>query len=188
MRRLVTPIALGLVLLSSTVARAEDPLLSGYGGPGGGEQVVLGSKLIGGSKGSGSLRAASSVPRGGGAVGAQPDVGGQAPVVGGAGPDVTSRSPGVSVGSGARSSAGGAGGSEHSASGGDDGAKAGAVAAPAAAALSAPPAAEPAAARGSSRGDLPLSTTDLVLILAGFGAALIAGIAAVRVQRTWHRL
>jgi hypothetical protein len=59
------PALLAVVVLLSAApapALATDPLLSGYGGPGNGEQVVLGSKLLGppggGSKG-GSLRAAA---------------------------------------------------------------------------------------------------------------------------------
>jgi hypothetical protein len=58
-----------LLLLSLPVgARAADPLLSGYGGPGGGEQVVLGATLVGPPSGGGTaggppegLRAAQSV-------------------------------------------------------------------------------------------------------------------------------
>jgi hypothetical protein len=56
--------ALAVVMLPAT-GRAADPLLSGYGGPGGGEQVVLGGAMVnppgggdgGGGSGSGSLRA-----------------------------------------------------------------------------------------------------------------------------------
>src|SRR4051794_10195073 len=40
-------------LLLAPSSQAADPLLSGYGGPGGGEQVVLGSTLVGAGKGGG---------------------------------------------------------------------------------------------------------------------------------------
>ena len=52
------------LLLIQAPAFAGDSLLSGYGGPGGGEQVVLGSKLLppGGGKG-GGLRSRSAASR-----------------------------------------------------------------------------------------------------------------------------
>ncbi|HET6507264.1 MAG TPA: hypothetical protein VFG42_10775 [Baekduia sp.] len=43
-------------------AHATDPLLSGYAGPGGGEQVVLGGGSVGAKKGSSSGRAGTSDP------------------------------------------------------------------------------------------------------------------------------
>src|SRR4051812_41909112 len=48
----LTMAALLTVLLASP-AKANDSLLSGYGGPGNGEQAVLGSQLVGGSSGGG---------------------------------------------------------------------------------------------------------------------------------------
>lgn len=63
-------IALLMLLLLPAAGRASDPLLSGYAGPGAGEQVVLGGATVGGGGGSGtpsgrgaadeSLRAATS--------------------------------------------------------------------------------------------------------------------------------
>jgi hypothetical protein len=55
-----------LVLPGAALAAGDDPLLSGYGGPGSGDQAVLGGGVVGGggSGGSGSsssLRAAPSV-------------------------------------------------------------------------------------------------------------------------------
>jgi hypothetical protein len=41
------------LVLPATMAFAGSPLLSGYGGPGAGEQAILGSTLIGGSGGAG---------------------------------------------------------------------------------------------------------------------------------------
>jgi hypothetical protein len=43
---------------------AQGPLLSGYGGPGEGEQAILGSALIGGAKGGGASGGAGSAGRG----------------------------------------------------------------------------------------------------------------------------
>jgi hypothetical protein len=40
-----------LALAVPTVAAANGPLLSGYGGPGAGEQAIIGSTLVGGSRG-----------------------------------------------------------------------------------------------------------------------------------------
>src|SRR5512147_3166846 len=59
MARLPT-LALLTVLLLVTGRAAADPLLSGYGGPGGGEQVVLGSTVVGGSGGSGGSSGSAS--------------------------------------------------------------------------------------------------------------------------------
>jgi hypothetical protein len=49
-RALVTALALALLPATPALA-AKDTLLSGYGGPGQGEQVLLGAELIGGSAG-----------------------------------------------------------------------------------------------------------------------------------------
>ncbi len=43
-----------MLVLAPTTAFAGSPLLSGYGGPGAGEQAILGSTLIGGSRGGGA--------------------------------------------------------------------------------------------------------------------------------------
>jgi hypothetical protein len=56
-RALVTALALALLHATPALA-AKDTLLSGYGGPGQGEQVLLGGQLIGGSS-----SAAPSAPR-----------------------------------------------------------------------------------------------------------------------------
>ncbi len=60
-RIVVVLVAFGLVpAAASPVALAGSPLLSGYGGPGTGEQAVIGSTLIGGGGGSGSSGSAGS--------------------------------------------------------------------------------------------------------------------------------
>ena len=63
MHRTFTLTLLAALLLVPAPALAGDSLLSGYGGPGGGEQVVLGSKLLptGGGKG-GGLRSRGATP------------------------------------------------------------------------------------------------------------------------------
>jgi hypothetical protein len=47
-------LAAATLVLAPTTAFAGSPLLSGYGGPGAGEQAILGSTLIGGSRGGGA--------------------------------------------------------------------------------------------------------------------------------------
>ncbi|MGA9315033.1 MAG: hypothetical protein WBV77_10435 [Solirubrobacteraceae bacterium] len=47
-------LATTMLALAPTTAFAGSPLLSGYGGPGAGEQAILGSTLIGGSRGGGA--------------------------------------------------------------------------------------------------------------------------------------
>jgi len=60
-RIVVVLVAFGLVPAAApSVALAGSPLLSGYGGPGTGEQAVIGSTLIGGGGGSGSSGSAGS--------------------------------------------------------------------------------------------------------------------------------
>jgi hypothetical protein len=56
----VTLLILGALLLLPAGSRAADPLLSGYAGPGGGEQVVLGGALIDPPSGGGSGRTPGS--------------------------------------------------------------------------------------------------------------------------------
>ncbi len=47
-------LATAMLVLAPTTAFAGSPLLSGYGGPGAGEQAILGSTLIAGSRGGGA--------------------------------------------------------------------------------------------------------------------------------------
>ncbi len=57
-RPLIASVALAAVLALPAGARAESSLLSGYAGPGGGEQVLLGGRLLPAKRGDGGLRAA----------------------------------------------------------------------------------------------------------------------------------
>ncbi len=82
--KIVSALILALVLvvcaLVPPVALAGSPLLSGYGGPGAGEQAILGSTLVGGS-GGGSGSGGSS----GGSTGGGQDGGGTASSTGATG-------------------------------------------------------------------------------------------------------
>ncbi len=61
--RVLTATLLSLLVLASPAAAAGDPLLSGYSGPGGGDQAILGSGSVSSGKGGGSLKApAAPVP------------------------------------------------------------------------------------------------------------------------------
>ncbi len=73
---LLAVVSLGAAAAPS--ALAGDPLLSGYAGPGGGEQVVLGSEFIPPANGDGSLRAPSASSRGRAAAPAAPAFAGAA--------------------------------------------------------------------------------------------------------------
>jgi hypothetical protein len=106
-----------LLTLSLTVALCAlpgsalaGPLLSGYGGPGGGTQALLGSTLVNGSGPSGGSSGGSGSARGGSASGAG------APAQGGFGGSTASGGGAGSLG-GSTSSPGGARGNGSSASG-----------------------------------------------------------------------
>ncbi len=58
-------LAAAMPVLAPTAAFAGSPLLSGYGGPGAGEQAVIGSTLIGGSGGGGASGSSGSGGSGG---------------------------------------------------------------------------------------------------------------------------
>jgi hypothetical protein len=60
MFRIVLLTALATVLALPAPSLAKDPLLSGYAGPGGGEQVLLGGRLLGGGGGSGGSGTAAT--------------------------------------------------------------------------------------------------------------------------------
>ncbi len=58
-------LATAMLVLAPMPAFAGSPLLSGYGGPGAGEQAVIGSTLIGGSRGGGAGGSSGSGGSGG---------------------------------------------------------------------------------------------------------------------------
>jgi hypothetical protein len=59
------PLVAAVLVMAPTTAFAGSPLLSGYGGPGAGEQAVIGSTLIGGSRGGGTSGSSGSGSAGG---------------------------------------------------------------------------------------------------------------------------
>jgi hypothetical protein len=61
----ILPLAATMLVLAPTTAFAGSPLLSGYGGPGAGEQAMLGSTLVGGSGGGGAAGSSGSGGSGG---------------------------------------------------------------------------------------------------------------------------
>jgi hypothetical protein len=157
-RALVTALALALLHATPALA-AQDTLLSGYGGPGQGEQVLLGAELIGGSS-----SAAPSAPRRATspaqiAVVAPRLVNPAAPGASGTGSESTSRTPGTrpaSSGAGTGTSA--------------------APAAPARAAPASDPATSPPAALAAGRAGWPLT--------AGQGVAALLALAALAAVAT----
>jgi hypothetical protein len=181
MRSLV--ISAVLVLLAPVAARAEDPLLSGYGGPGGGEQVILGSTLSGAAKGSGHLRAAT-VPAVSAAVAPQPSAG-SGPGAAAAGSAATSA--GATVNGNATPSGPATGASRRSSSaaagvaGGSGSRATGSVTARDTVLVASAPA---AAKTGGDSSGFPLSGADIALLLAGLAAVALAGITAARLHHS----
>jgi hypothetical protein len=167
----ISALFLFLVLLLAPGRAAADPLLSGYGGPGGGEQVVLGSSLTGGSGGSGgstgggseSLRATSA------------PAATQAPAA--SAPAATSTTPSRSSGHSRKS------GDKHARGSAGRHPKTSAPAAngtPTPAAAGAPPVrAYPS--RAADAGGLPLSAGDVGIALVALIALILAG-TALRVR------
>jgi hypothetical protein len=59
LRRTSVIALVSLYAIPTASALASDPLLSGYAGPGGGEQIVIGTKVLPPANGDGGLRQAS---------------------------------------------------------------------------------------------------------------------------------
>jgi hypothetical protein len=171
MRRHRTIISTVVLLAALTAPTADaSPLLSGYGGPGQGNQAILGSALLNGPRGGGGSGSGGS-GSGGSQGGSQ---GGGSAAAGGGAASTPSRA------GGSRASAGEGGGS------GRAGGRAAALAAASAAARAqaAPfsfyPASERAASARST-GVLGLSGEDALYILLGFAALLFTGLATRRI-------
>lgn len=79
--RIASALALAgsLAALAPTAASATSPLLSGYGGPGAGEQTIVGSTHLGGPSGGGSAGGGSTGGHGAGATGGASESGDAAP-------------------------------------------------------------------------------------------------------------
>ncbi len=94
-RLLILITSVTLLAVPAGAAAADRTLLSGYGGPGGGEQSLLGGTLLPAPRGNGSLRASTS------AAGT--------PARGGSAPATTGQLPAGSASDGAGSASGGSG-------------------------------------------------------------------------------
>jgi hypothetical protein len=186
MIRKVLPATLALVFLAASPAGAEDPLLSGYAGPGGGDQAVLGSQLIGGgggksggSGGSGSGKAATTR-----SLQAAPatSASASAPVASGT-PSSSSGSSSSGSGAGkgkARSKRSGAKRSGSSRASGREGGST----AKTRPAHAVPTPTYPATRASSGAGGLPLSGQDVLLALLGAGVVAAVAAGTVRLTRT----
>ncbi len=75
--KLATTLCASLLALAPATALAQGSLLSGYSGPGGGEQVILGAQLLGGGGGGGGGGGSG----GGGSSGATPSLRAATPTV-----------------------------------------------------------------------------------------------------------
>ncbi|MFZ1927083.1 MAG: hypothetical protein WAU42_13185 [Solirubrobacteraceae bacterium] len=104
-------LAAAMLVLAPTAAFAGSPLLSGYGGPGAGEQAILGSTLVGGSGGG-----AGGSPGSGGSGGA--NLSGSAGVSTSSVGGVSSTGSGSARGSGVRAAKVGSGSGETASKGG----------------------------------------------------------------------
>jgi hypothetical protein len=185
MIRKVLPATFALLLLAVPPARAEDPLLSGYAGPGGGDQAVLGSQLIGGagkgggggpSSGAGSAAGSRSLQ----APPPAPAPSGAAASGSGSGSGASS---GTSNGKADRTGRSGAKGSHGSARHpGSASRTPGASARRPAPAIAAP---TYPSARASGAGALPFSGEDVLLAL--LGAGVVAAVAAATLRLTRAR-
>lgn len=170
-RKTVAVIASGLLLLPAG-ASAADPLLSGYGGPGSGEQVVLGSKLLPAKNGDGSLRRAAPAPPAPAAENSAPDSEATAPAAAPA-------PPGSAGGSAPASSSSGVPESGTPVPAVAPGA--GNAASDEAATLSVLSAGYPT--RAGEASGLPLSRTDLALLLAALAVVATVALVSRRVVR-----
>jgi hypothetical protein len=161
MVRVFTLTLLAVLLLLPSGASA-DPLLSGYGGPGGGEQVVLGSTLVGGSGGGSGGSGGASGSGSGDSIRATPAPA-PAPAASGASSAATPKSAGSAGRSGATT--------RHQRPAPSAPA---ATASPAAVATGAPPV-RVYPSRASDVGGLPLSGGDVLVAALALVALFLVG-------------
>ncbi len=179
--------SLGLVSATvSSAAFAGSPLLSGYGGPGAGEQAVIGSTLIGGSGGGAGSGGSSGLSGSGESSGS----GSTASPAGASGSGATSAVTGGSsagVSSGEGSGGKGAGsphGSSHAA--GSPSTHAGASSAGAQIHAFVYPTGPRSASYDSPT--LGISGTDLLLFLAVIATLVLVAVATLRLSRLQREL
>lgn len=178
-RALPSLLAAALMVAAPTAAHAADPLLSGYSGPGGGDQALLGSQLLpaGGTKAKPSLRAAA--PAAAEPAAAVPAAAGTPST-----PAADSPAGGTAAGSGsaAGSAAGGSGAAKSQTGAGSKTSKRakGKAATPSSPTASAAPAARPVDAvpvrypsKASDAGSLPISGGGIAAVLAGLALLVV---------------
>jgi hypothetical protein len=168
---------IGALVLSMASSASANSLLSGYGGPGEGNQAILGSALVGGASGGGGSGGGSS----GGSSGSSTGAGGGAGT-----PEVGNATP--TTGSGKRG-AGGTPGADRSASGGTSGARGGSREAPGGSAVAAARAravlAQNRVSQPASGGSVAssLSGEDLGYVLLACAALALIGVATKRLTQ-----
>jgi len=161
-------------------------LLSGYGGPGQGNQAILGSALVNGSRGGGGAGGGGAGGSGGSSAASSGSEGSAASEDGSSSSGSSTQGTGsgtTSTSSGASASGSGASGS-HSGSGSRSaGAGRSGAGTAAAATASFYPASERIAA-GQDAGTLGLSGADLLYILLAIGTLLFTGVLTTRLGRS----
>ena len=168
-------LALGLV---AAPAQASDPLLSGYAGPGGGEQVVLGGGTVGGKDGGGS-------GSGGGDPAATPLKAASTPATtsSGTAPNAATGTSGQTTSTLTRSPQRKKSSSTSSQRSGDDDASATANGtSTTTAALPGAPAVVAYPSRSGDVGGLPLSAGGLLLLVLGLAAAALVALGLRRLS------
>lgn len=187
-------LVLGALTLPAAPAYAQGSLLSGYGGPGGGEQVILGSQLLGGGSGGGGGGTGSGAATAGGG-GARPGLRATAPAPAPAAAPVDSSGPAATPArpsTGARRPSGSGSSRERSGAAparrGRGTTAAEGTAPPAPAATPAPVLGAPervAYPQVNSASSLPLSRRDLLLVLAS-GLILLLVVLVTRTLTRWQ--
>jgi hypothetical protein len=161
------------VLLVPASSQAADPLLSGYGGPGGGEQVVLGSTMVGGGGSGGTGTGTAADP-------SQQSLRAPSSTAAATAPATRAASGGQSQGQGESATPK----PHRSSSSKRSGSAAPRV--PATPVATRPPGAPPVRAypsRASDAGGLPLSGADVLLAVLGVVVLLLAGLGLRRLTQ-----
>jgi hypothetical protein len=178
-RTIFSTLTLLAVFMTATTSAAASPLLGGYGGPGEGNQAILGSSLVGGAGGSGGSSGGSSGSNGAaGSTGSSPSAAGG----GGASAGVSEASSTGPSGRGSTSSEGGG-----HAAGRASGSRSGSAETSGGAARTYPPPVSrddvsQSAPTGSQA--LGLSAADLGYALLVLGVLIAAGAVTRRLART----
>jgi hypothetical protein len=180
---------LAAVMVAAPALASASSLLSGYGGPGQGNQAILGSALLNGPSGGGGSGGGSgssgggSGSSGGGAEGAGGSSTNTATSATGGETAAAGSAKGAPAGSGAASSGNSGTGSGAGGARGASGRSAGSAPRKAVAAASEYPASERLPA-SQQTGTLGLSTADLLYIILAAGTLAFVGVFTSRLTRT----